>query len=105
MSKLSQEIKECVSCPQINGKPYGRWGTLNSKQRINIWNLAEQCEFYEELADKSMEKLTKYKRAFKILKDKGFDGKEVITRSFSGYRARKLINEEAELLEELMANE
>ena len=69
MSKLSQEIKECVSCPQINGKPYGRWGTLNSKQRINIWNLAEQCEFYEELADKSMEKLTKYKRAFEILKD------------------------------------
>lgn len=52
-----------------------------------------------------VQKYDKYKRAFEILKDKGFDGKEVITRSFSGYRARKLINEEAELLEELMKDE
>ena len=52
-----------------------------------------------------VQKYDKYKRAFEILKEKGFNGKEVITRSFSGYRTRKLINEEAELLEELMKGE
>ena len=69
MSKLSQEIKEYVSCPQTNGKPYGRWGTLNSQQRIKIWNLAQQCEVLERVADDTMKELTKYKRAFEILKE------------------------------------
>ena len=49
--------------------------------------------------------LTKYKRAFEILKEKKWDGKEVITRSYSGYRVRKLTTEEKELLEELMKGE
>ena len=61
--------------------------------------------YIKKLENKYERKLTKYKRAFEILKDKGFDGKEVITRSFSGYRSRKLINEEAELLEELVNND
>ena len=69
MSKLSKEIKEYISCPQINGKSYGRWGALNVHQKINIWNLAEQCELFEEIADKSMKELAKYKRAFEILKE------------------------------------
>lgn len=60
---------------------------------------------FEWVSVNEYKKLTKYKRAFEILKDKGFDGKEVITRSFSGYRVRKLINEEKELLEELMNGE
>lgn len=106
MSKLSKEIKECVSCPQINGTPYGRWGTLNSKQRINIWNLAEQCEMFEEIADKSMKELTKYKRAFEILKDTFtlicYEGKKYYLLSDLRNEIKK---EEAELLEELMKGE
>lgn len=69
----------------------------DKNKQLHIFSVKE----YKELN----EKLTKYKRAFEILKDKGFNGKEVITRSFSGYRTRKLINEEAELLEELMKSE
>lgn len=111
MSKLSKEIKECVSCPQINGKPYGGWGTLNSKQRINIWNLAEQCEMFEEIADKSMKELTKYKRAFEILKG-SFDlkkrenmNRDVVYLADMGSFEIVITKEEYELLEELMKGE
>ena len=108
MSKLSQEIKECVSCPQINGKPYGRWGALNSKQKINIWNLAEQCEMFEEIADKSIKELTKYKRAFEILKRcLRINVQELKGVYFAmGYNTNELLTkEEYELLEELMKGE
>ena len=109
MSKLSQEIKECVSCPQINGKPYGRWGALNSQQKIKIWNLAHQCEVFESVADDSMKELTKYKRVFEILKDR-IEVKEVdcaYILKYKGYTHEYDCNlcyipkEEAELIEEL----
>lgn len=103
MSKLSKEIKEYISCPQINGKPYGRWGTLNSQQRIKIWNLAHQCEVFESVADDSVKELSKYKRAFEI-----FKGREVqVYPKFDGNTQYviTLNKEEYELLEELINNE
>lgn len=112
MSKLSKEIKEYISCPQINGKPYGRWGTLNSQQRIKIWNLAHQCEVFESVADDSVKELTKYKRAFEILKEKtGLEVKNVnnlgriLHKLYYGDDESTLEKEEYELLEELMNNE
>ena len=111
MSKLSQEIKECVSCPQINGKPYGRWGALNSQQRIKIWNLAHQCEVFESVAADSVKELTKYKRAFEILKSTNKITIQKLDWQTIDYLLRvgdlgfKLTKEEYELLEELMKSE
>lgn len=111
MSKLSKEIKEYISCPQINGKPYGRWGALSSQQKIKIWNLAHQCEVFESVADDSMKELTKYKRAFEILKRKGLRIVEYDADEYSQYLNftkgvdTDLEPEEAELLEELMKSE
>ena len=112
MSKLSKEIKEHISCPELNGKPLGRWKVLNSQQKVNIWNLAEQCEFYEEIADKSMKELTKYKRVFDILKDNinmelicadyDFLFEPLCTLDVYENKKIKLTKEEYELLEELM---
>lgn len=112
MSKLSQEIKDYVSCPQINGKPFGRWGSLNSKQRIKIWNLAHQCEVFESVADDCVKELDKYKRAFEILKDvvivSNLDGTYLL--SVWGNKLMPepvcyLEKEQGELLEELMKGE
>ena len=111
MSKLSQEIKEYVSCPQINGKPYGRWGALNSQQRIKIWNLAHQCEVFESVADDSVKKLFKYERAFEILKDNCHISNYVVDGVNSGKKITFDVirewydKEEYELLEELMKGE
>ena len=113
MSKLSKEIKEYISCPQINGKPYGRWGTLNSQQRIKIWNLAHQSEVFESVADDSVKKLAKYKRAFEILKEvleiPEDDDIDWCDKDINYYKlkfTKRLINgNEKELLEELMKSE
>ena len=111
MSKLSQEIKEYISCPQINGKPYGRWGALNSQQKIKIWNLAHQCEVFESVADESVKKLFKYEKAFEILKEKFSLDKTEIFGNGNLYFLNgidscwEISQEEYELLEELMKSE
>ena len=109
--------KEALDDYKDFGKIKGKSITSNHTTPSTFHNKWRQ-KYFEEIEDVNLRadmvcarndelenKLSKYKRAFEIFKEKGFNGKEVITRSFSGYRTRKLINEEAELLEELMKSE
>lgn len=115
MSKLSKEIKNYVSCPQTNGQPYGRWGSLNSQQRIKIWNLATECEMWEEMIDNNEKKINEYEKIIGFLKkhlvlakDESLYGTTTFyTLYFIGepYETYKsLTKEEYDMLERLMLN-
>lgn len=52
MSKLTDQIREYVRCPQFDGgTEYGEWGSLSLNKRRLIKELCEQCERQEEWAD------------------------------------------------------
>lgn len=52
MSKLTNQIREYVRCPQFDGgTEYGEWGALRLDQRRLIRELCERCEEQEKFAD------------------------------------------------------
>ena len=52
MSKISDEIRQCVKDPQSAGKfEYGAWGILTPFQRRRIRELCDACDMFENSAD------------------------------------------------------
>lgn len=62
MSKLTDQIREYVSCPQLGDKHYGKWGILPLEQRQNIAQLCEYCNLQEKYAETFFKETQSLKR-------------------------------------------
>ena len=60
--KLTEQIREYIKCPQFGDKHYGIWGLLSYRQRFLIKKLCEQCDIYEDAADKFVKENIKFKQ-------------------------------------------
>ena len=60
MSKLTDQIREYISSPQVDGNEhYGKWGALRKDQRLLIKKLCDQCDTYKEATDNFASELKK----------------------------------------------
>ena len=50
--KLTEQIRKYIECPQFGNNHYGKWGALPYDQRLLIKKLCDQCDIYEDAADK-----------------------------------------------------
>lgn len=63
MSKLTYQIREYISSPQVDGNEhYGKWGALRKDQRLLIADLCEYCDLQEKYADTFFKETQSLKR-------------------------------------------
>lgn len=68
--KLTEQIRKYIECPQFGDNHYGKWGALRYDQRLLIKKLCDQCDVYEDAADKFAKENEKLKREINSLTKK-----------------------------------
>lgn len=86
MSKVSEQIRQYISCPDFGDKSFGIWGALTKQQRELIKRLCDTCNIFEASTDESQKQLAELKAENERLKEKTLSERE-----WQNYCAYKII--------------